>query len=570
MLVCGLGGVVKGVFKLNDSVVDSVCLVDDVYLRFNAFLNNVKTPLDRLNVEFKASVNDLKDAAIQDPQLSENVRNIGKAFQSVNDRAEYNKKSIENNNVLKQTCDDVWDSLTKECNDAKALIMQDANDIDGALIDVQVSIQSSVVDSSEGATEALSAGSTTIADTQVQLESLLNPRQNNLMSYSKILRQHRENTGYAVLGKLVLILLFGFFSIIGMRSKHTLFEAGDNKKLPDMEGDVRQLTCLGKCCACCGCCSWFCALTWGILHALIALLFLPIAAVGSDVCLVLPLLPQKMGTQLGSQVAQITDTCWNASSNLFTGLGLDKQIQLDGINFTEFKTQFGADGVVIDNTSVLNLRRTIESIDINCYNNIQKNMNVTLNAVDRISANITFAENAFNNNPSAELLSTTGEKLIDQVKCAIQDFIAGTNCYFISSTWEEAVQTICVDMIGSLSWIGTSELFLAGFVVPYSICMLYILQRNGGHGPVKNAYTWSDEDGEDSSEDEDSGDGGRDGGSGTTIQSRYRHRGRSSDMEDEKEDNPYWSGDGNEDQNDSAGEEEEELNGDEILNWTKN
>ena len=58
-------GVVNGAYKLNDSLVGAVCLMDDTSLRFDAFLTNVKTPLDQLNIDFKKSVDDLTDVSFK-------------------------------------------------------------------------------------------------------------------------------------------------------------------------------------------------------------------------------------------------------------------------------------------------------------------------------------------------------------------------------------------------------------------------------------------------------------------------------------------------------------------------
>ena len=139
-------------YSLNDSVVSSVCLIDDAYLRFNAFLDNVKTPLDQLNTDFALSVSDLQDAAIQDPRLSENVRRIGASFGVVQTRAMFNKLQVPTAALHKSACDTVWDELSTQCDEARVNILADANKIDQSLIDVQVQIQTSVVDASADAT----------------------------------------------------------------------------------------------------------------------------------------------------------------------------------------------------------------------------------------------------------------------------------------------------------------------------------------------------------------------------------------------------------------------------------
>ena len=560
MITCGIAGIVQGVYKLNDSIVNTVCVVDDVYLRFNAFLVNVKTPLDQLNVDFALSVKDLKEAAVQDPQLSENVRNIGAAFSHVKLFANRNKASVQTDSIYKDTCDQVWDNLVTQCNEAKIGIMADSEKIDNALIDVQTQIQTSVVDASASAIEALEAGSTSIGDTQTQVESMLNPRSYNLINLVNQIRNNRDTASLFLFGFVGIYILMGLLGIVGMCMcrKHRFLENG-YKRNREMQGDVIQLSkCWGQSCACLSCCSWFCVLLFGILSALIALLLLPISTIGSDVCTVLPTLPSKMGATLGDQVSQITNTCWNQTGNLFYGLKLNENINIDGINFDNFKKEFSDNGVDIDEEKVKQLYETIEGINLNCYNNIKPYMNETLKSVDWISNNITFAEEAFNTNPSADLLSASGEVLVGNVKCAIKDFVKSTGCYFIKTTWDDAVNVLCNDMIGSLAWIGTAHLFLAVLAIPYAITLMCLMKRIGGHGPVKAKGSNNDEV-ELIDIDND----------GKISRNKYRRRGDdfSDDEEEEEEEenyeessryNPSW---------DNEQEEEEELGVDEILNW---
>jgi hypothetical protein len=557
MVAVALAGIVQGVFALNDAAVRSVCIVDDVYLRFSTFLNNVKTPLDKLNVGFAASVIDLKEAAIQDPSLSGNVRNIGAAFDVVKQQAINNQHNIPDGVLYKDTCDTVWDNLVEQCNEAKASILQEAKDIDQALIDVQTQIQTSVVDASDGATKALDAGAKTIGDTQTQVNTLLNPRTYGLITYSTLLRQNRNYGGVGAFGWVLLVVLLSSVAVSGMKCCRKLKYLEDEYRTnPGMQGYVLKVSvCCGRCAACCGCCSWWLVLLFGTLCSLLSLVFLPIAAVGGDACLVIPTLPQQMGELSGNpQISQITDTCWNKTGNLFYGLGLDQQIQLDGINFTAFKDKFSDDGVSIDATSVIELRTTLAGIDMNCYNNSNVTKNHTLFTVDYISSNITFAENAFNTNPSAGKLSLSGEQLINQVKCAIEEFIVGTGCYFIAQTWQDAVAVLCVDTIDAFLWIGTADLLLAGFAVPYAITMLCVMKRMGGHGPIKATRKTDDEDPDDIMNVKD-----------RTVARRYHYvdEVKEEEEEDDGRDNVQVFTYEEEDS-------EEELDRDEILKWSKN
>ena len=129
MFAFAIAGVVQGVYKMNDAVVNSVCLVDDTYLRFNAFLDNVKVPLKLLNENFGTAVEELKDAAVQDPKLTRNIRDIGSAFDVVKEKAINNKAQVASS-AMKLICDPAWDEMIAQCESAKTTIGDSADEIE--------------------------------------------------------------------------------------------------------------------------------------------------------------------------------------------------------------------------------------------------------------------------------------------------------------------------------------------------------------------------------------------------------------------------------------------------------
>jgi hypothetical protein len=330
-------------------------------------------------------------------------------------------------------------------------------------------IQTSIIDASSGATSALQTGFDTISTTQEQVGSLLNPRTYGLLDYAMVIQQNRDNGAFGFYGWVPIALMFGFVAIAGTKMFNHVIENEDHEDYykkggakdriqrtnPEMDDQfpLHQLTCIGKCCSCFGFCSWWLTLFFGIFCALFAIIFLPVGAAGSDACLVVPTLPQKLGELANSkQIDQITNTCWNKTGNLFVGLELDKSIDVDSINFDDFNEQFSGNSVNIDKDSLADLKSKIDEIPNNCFNPTTKPD--TKGLVDLIENQITFAENAFNTNPSVGKLQDAGEKLINTIKCSIKDFIKTTSCYFIAQTWKEAVDVLCVGFIGSITWIG--------------------------------------------------------------------------------------------------------------------
>ena len=238
-------------------------------------------------------------------------------------------------------------------------------------------IQSSIVDQSSAATEALTAGEDTITSTQEQVGEMMNPRKmggQNLMDFAREVQMHRDNGAFSFYGWVPIVVMFGFIAIVAMKlfNDIVLVDIGDVRGNKDMGGKVKKLTHFGACCSRCGTCSWWLTFLFGIFCALFAMIFLPLAAVGSDACLVIPSLPTRMGELSGNaQIGQITGTCWNKTGNLFEGLELDKSIDLNAINFTEFNSQFADNKVVIDKSGLQKLKDALAEIDDICYEKVR-------------------------------------------------------------------------------------------------------------------------------------------------------------------------------------------------------
>ena len=120
---------------MNDATVNSVCLIDDAYLRFDGFLNNVKGPLGSLKTNFGKAVDDLSAAAVQDQQLAQNVVDIGAKFDILKQQAMENKDDV--TGAAKAGCDIAWDKVISTCEEAKAETDASGKEVNKALTDVQ-------------------------------------------------------------------------------------------------------------------------------------------------------------------------------------------------------------------------------------------------------------------------------------------------------------------------------------------------------------------------------------------------------------------------------------------------
>jgi len=128
-------GIVQGIYKVNDATVNSVCLIDDAYLRFDGFLSNVKGPLVSLNTNFVKAVNDLSAAAVQDQQWAQSVVEIGAKIYVFKKQAMVNKDDV--TGAAKAGCDIAWDKVISTCEEAKAETDASGKEVNKALTDVQ-------------------------------------------------------------------------------------------------------------------------------------------------------------------------------------------------------------------------------------------------------------------------------------------------------------------------------------------------------------------------------------------------------------------------------------------------
>jgi hypothetical protein len=484
--VVAILGTINGVYKLADTSVNGICVMDNTYLRFDAFLTNVQAPLDKVKVDFTDAVTGMKDATEFDPALSKNIEDMAPMFEEISNLADEGK-----NAQTLAPCQAPWKELSAAATEAEASTTASANELKQTLDDIQKQIKSSIVDQSQAATDALDSGSTALSDMKSQLSKMMNPEKLNLFTVAKLQQDNRNNLAFGQFGWIFVAVVFTFASIIGMKfCSHERFmeqPPANNKNLPPQ---VKSLTCLGSCFARVGAISWFIVLTFGTFGALFALLFLPLTAVMSDACTVLPNLPGKLGEITGNaQVQNISDTCWSKDGNLFQGLNLDASIDVDSIDFSEFSSEF--ETPKIDKDGLDKMREAVTKIrdespsQCNAPVNTAKANQVT-DKINDIEDQIKKAEDAFADDPSAKKIKESGESLVTTLKCAVGSFKNVTKCYFIKTTWEEVTDLVCTGVNGSLAWIAIAELLIAIFAVPYAVTTLCILKRHGGHGPLSH------------------------------------------------------------------------------------
>ena len=106
-------------------------------------------------------------------------------------------------------------------------------------------------------------------------------------------------------------------------------------------------------------------------------------------------------------------------------------------------------------------------------------------AIEHSRSNVTQAEFNFKNDTTAAKLEESGKKIIKAVDNAICQFKNAATCYFIKTTWDEVSDLVCKEFNAGLSNMALYELLIAALAIPYTLALLCLNRKIGGHGPVK-------------------------------------------------------------------------------------
>ena len=316
LFIFAIVGIANGIYEFNDSLVDGVCQVDNTYLRFSSFLRDVEKPMQKLNVDFTSGVKNLESASKIDPQLGANVEAISPKFATVKNKATQGKSVATNTGA---PCTSAWDEIIAQVETARKSAYDEGKELENTLIDVQKDIDESIVSQSQEASTAILDGIAALGQFQDQLNTTINPTNVgggrdqtggfNLLEIATLIRDNRDNMAFAGFGWLFLALVCAVVGIVCMkvfRAEENLEKGPDNN--PEMMDEVLILTCMGKCGSRFACCSWVLVLYFGVLGAMLALVWMPVAAGGRDVCKILPTLPRDIGRWQRGKAAAIGNT----------------------------------------------------------------------------------------------------------------------------------------------------------------------------------------------------------------------------------------------------------------------
>jgi len=490
LFIFAIVGIANGIYEFNDSLVGGVCQVDNTYLRFSSFLRDVTKPLQKLKVDFNSGVKDLESAAQIDPQLGANVEAISPKFATVKNKATASKNQATDKSVI---CTEAWDEIIESIETARKESYDEGKELENTLIDVQKDIDEAIVSKSNKTKVAIEDGVLALSKMQEQLNTTMNPINIggggfNLIELATVIRNNRDNMAFAGFGWLFLALVFAVVGIVCMKvfRKEENLEKGPDDN-PEMVEEVLILTCMGKCGSRFACCSWVLVLFFGVIGALLALVWMPVAAGGRDVCKILPSLPRDIGRWQGGKVAMIGDTCWNTTGNLFEGFELGKQVDVDALSFDNFTNTFA--NVNISTTGIDKLEAGLTAASFApCRTGAAAALTDLTKSINAARTQVEFAESAFQSSTTVADIKKNGEKVKKTIQVAVEGFKVESNCYFIACTWQETIDVLCTGgFVESLTWLATSQLLIAGLAIPYAITVMFVMQRMAGFGPIRNA-----------------------------------------------------------------------------------
>jgi len=494
-------GVISGTYKLVDSTSVSVCTWDNAFIRFKAFMNNVEAPLGQLSTKFTEAVDDMQDATVFPDSLTEGVEDLAESLGVIKDYAKESKTDAETNVPdsfsNKTQCIKRWQEILKQSEIAEEETQNSAKELNNVLKDIQNLIKKNIVDQSTPVAKTIKDAKGSISDMKKQLDSTMDPGPGglNMFSFAELSRDNRDNAAFSQWGWVFLVVVFAIVGILGMLNckEERNYEPDGNhpRSNPKLSGDAMKLNTIGGCCARFGTLSWCIYLVFATIGALFALIFLPLTAVVSDMCLVLPTLPKQLGeiTSVPS-IQSISDTCWNSTGNLFDGFGLNDVINTDDIDFGDLSSSIA--NPEISDEGLVKLKDMLDKMQQNsatlyCFNAANTNgaVDEMYIAIEHSRSNVTQAEDNFKNDKTADKLEKSGKKIIKAVDEAICQFKNAATCYFIKTTWDEVSDLVCKEFNAGLSNMALYELLIAALAIPYTLALLCLNRKIGGHGPVK-------------------------------------------------------------------------------------
>jgi len=487
-------GVISGTYKLVDSTSSSVCTWDNAFIRFSAFMNNVQKPLGRLSTKFSEAVDDMKDDTTFPPALTKGLEDLGDSLSVIE---QYATAAKDSSNTSLPNCASEWQKIVDSSEEAKLETYKSAEDLNDVLKDIQKTILDNIVDQSGPVTEKIDEATSAINDMKKQLNDTMNPGPDGLgiFRFAEVARAQRDNAAFSQWGWVFLVVGFAIFGIVGMLNckKEVNFEPDGlhPRSNPTLSGDAMKLNAIGSCCARFGTLSWCIYLVFATIGALFALIFLPLTAVVSDACLVLPTLPQQLGQITGvSSIQNISDTCWNETGNLFDGFGLNEVISTDDIDFGNLTES--RENPDISDKGLIELKDALDKMNETaatrpCFESANNGGAVTdlYEAIAYARLNVTRAEDNFKEDNTAKNLQESGEAIVFAVDEAVCQFKNAATCFFIKTTWDEVTDLVCNQFNAGLSNIALYELLIAALAIPYTLAMLCLNRKIGGHGPTK-------------------------------------------------------------------------------------
>jgi hypothetical protein len=470
-----VAGVINGTHKFNDSMVRGVCLVDNTYLQFNQFLDNVVSPLDTLKTDFGQAADDLAVATQVDPSLAQNVKDLEARFTDLENAALAAKGATSIG-----SCKDAWQGIATASSSASASAKASGEELDQTLKDLQASLDSSVVQQKAAADDAIQSGFDTIDQLKDQIKVALDPKAYGLFGYAELMSDNRNNAAFSAYGWIFVVVLIVGGGLTGMHfcrvHAHLATPPKNNPMLPL---DVLKLNHIGACGSRFVTVGWCCVFFFGVFSAVFAALTMPLSSVMGDVCVVLPTLPQEIGSLANMTVVdQITDTCWNKTGNLFEGMNIDDQVDTSAISFDSFDDLFGDAVSIAGGDELDELQETLNALT-GCGSKTDAQ-----NALNAVKQQKKVAEDAFSDNSAVVTIQEIGKSMIAMIDTAVEGFVSATNCYFISELWAQVSSMICSSLLGSIAWWAASELFIAIIALPFAITTMFVSKRYGGHGPI--------------------------------------------------------------------------------------
>lgn len=476
IVVFGIVGITSGSGAFANSFIRGACTVDTVNVRINGFIDSILKPVTQLNTQFGRVANTVTNSLGDTSPILDSMATMETRWNQLRTQADTYKDHSNNFG----DCSMRFTGVAYAAEEAQKATGAAADELETSLNDVKNSVQKNLLDAQIEIAAATQSSQDSADEMKSNVDSALEETSKIAIDIAKQVSEHADKIAA---GPFAWIFLVPIFAVVGfltmkMNSNVEVWEAGQSKKNPRLQGKVNKLGKLGGMGSRSVVCAWSMTFFFGVVSCLLAAIFMPVAQLYTDACYGIHDFPIKMAPPPSPSSTDddaspdIIGGCWKDQS-IFDILGLADSMTFVDISFDGVDETVDLKGEKYDEVG-----KEIESIPSNCVgaSDVKEDWDRVGIAVEATEDFILSYQDNLKNIQSDQVNVLTD--LVDDIKNS-------GSCGFLRTTWEETYEILCVDASNALTTLGSMCLMVGIFGFFSAFFLLWTNQTNGGHGPTK-------------------------------------------------------------------------------------